>query len=168
MIPMPLYLFLFFELIIVTYLDIRYRKIPNQYIILNLILYFFFISIFKENYNFTFGHYIYSIMFIVLGFIFFLHPQKIMAGGDSKLLASIFLLVPTSYHDLFLLNILWVTILVTGFCIILNILENLRNIIEHIRRKNYSKIYAFGMKIPFTPVILLSWGWLGIEIYGQS
>ena len=49
-----------------------------------------------------------------------------------------------------------------------NIFENLSNIIEHIRRKNYSKIYTFGMKIPFTPVILLSWGWLGIEIYGKN
>ena len=168
MIPMPLYFFLLFELLIITYLDIRYRKIPNQYIILNIILYFFFISIFKGHYSFTFGHYIYSIMFIALGFIFFLHPLKIMAGGDSKLLASLFLLVPTYFQDLFLLNLLWVTILVTSFFIILNIFENLSNIIEHIRRKNYSKIYAFGMKIPFTPVILLSWGWLGIEIYGKN
>ena len=167
MIPMPLYLFLLFELLIITYLDIRYRKIPNQYIILNAILYFFFISIFKEYYFFIFGHYIYSIIFLVLGFIFFLHPLKIMAGGDSKLLATFFLLVPTDFQDLFLLNLLWVTILVTSFCILLNIFENLSNIIEHIKRKNYSKIYAFGMKIPFTPVIFLSWVWLGIEIYGK-
>lgn len=168
MIPIPLFLFLLFELIIITYLDFRYRKIPNHYIILNIILYFFFISIFKEHYSIVFSHYIYSIIFFILGFIFFLHPLKIMAGGDSKLLASIFLLLPTDFQDLFLLNLLWVTILVTSICIILNLYENLNNIIEHVRRKNYSQIYEFGKKIPFTPIILLSWGWLGIEIYGKN
>jgi len=153
---------------VISYLDFKYRRIPYQYILLNLVLYFFFISIFKGHYSFIFEHYIYSILFIIIGFIFYLHPLKIMGGGDSKLLASFFLLVPSYFQDLFLLNLLWVTILVTCICKILDLFENYNNMIEHIRRKNYSKLYDLGKKIPFTPIILLSWFWVGIEIYGKN
>ena len=162
MIPTSTFIFLFIEILAVTYLDLKVRKIPNSFAILNLIFFTYLILYQKAFYSFAWEHFAYSIIFLIIGF--FLFTLKVMGGGDSKFLASFFLTIPTNYQDFFLLNLLWTTIIVSGILFLINIIENFVRIIKHIRAREFSNIKNyFGKKIPFAPVILMAWIWLGLE-----
>ena len=162
MIPTSTFIFLLIEVLAVTYLDLKVRKIPNSFAILNLIFFTYLILFQKDLYPFAWEHFVYSITFLIIGFGLFM--LKIMGGGDSKFLASFFLVIPINYQDFFLLNLLWTTIIVSGSLFLINIIENFVKIIEHIRSRDFSKIKNyFGKKIPFAPVVLMAWIWLGLE-----
>jgi prepilin peptidase CpaA len=161
-IPLSLYIFLLIELVVLTQIDFKVRKILNPYILLNILLFFFFIFSLKPFYSLKLDHFGYPLLFIVIGWPLF--KLKIMGGGDSKLLSSLFLMIPTSFQDYFLLNLLWVTILVTGFRFLINILGSFDKLKEGIKKKDFSEFQKnFGKKIPFTPIILIAWIWIGVE-----
>ena len=71
-------------------------------------------------------------------------------GGDSKLLASFFLLVPLIFKFI-LLNLLWVTILVTCIVKTLDIFENLSNIKNTYEGKTILKCLTLGRRFHLHP-----------------
>jgi prepilin peptidase CpaA len=162
--PLSIYLFLLIELLIVGYLDFNNKKIYNYWHVLNIIAFVIFLIIFPSEYRFIIPTFIYSLVFLVVGFGLFM--LKIMGAGDSKFLFSFFLLVPLPYHDEVFLYLLYSTVFVGSGMLISTVLHNYKDIKYAIIVKDLKSIKRiFGRKFPFAPLILLSWILLGCQRY---
>ncbi|MFP5491302.1 MAG: prepilin peptidase [Bacteriovoracia bacterium] len=163
MIPLSIYLLLVIELALVSWGDIRTQKIPNFWSLLNIVFFIFFLFFLPEIYPFAWATFLYSAVFLAVGFVLFL--LKIMGGGDSKFLFSFFLLIPVSLQSRALILLLLSTVLIGGFLLLTNIGKNHEKIVAAIKTGYIRGIKeCFGTKFSFAPVILLAWLWLGWEI----
>jgi prepilin peptidase CpaA len=157
------YLFILIELLVVSYGDFKTRKIPNTWPILNLLIFIFFLFWSPENYPFVFNMFLYSLVFLFVGFVFFL--VRIMGAGDSKFLFSFFLLVPLKVHPLVLNNLLLCTVYIGLSFFFYNTFKNFRGIYNSIIIGHFSGLKRyFGTKFPFAPVILVSWIFTGYDL----
>lgn len=154
--PLSLYLFLLIQLTFVSYGDLKTKKIPNLWSLLNIVIFIVFLFVWKDLYIFEFNTFFYSIAFFVVGFgLFFLN---IMGGGDSKYLASLFLMVPAKFHYNYLEILLTVTVFVGTFFLVFNTFSKFsefKRILFIKDWKSFKNIY--GKKFSFAPVILISW-----------
>ena len=163
MIPVAIYWFLVIELAAVSWGDIRTQKIPNAWSILNLICFVVLLFMWPNEYPLSWGTFLYSAVFLVVGFMLFL--LRIMGGGDTKFLFSFFLLIPVMLQPRALILLLLSTILIGGFLLLTNFTRNHEKIVAYAKSGNYQGIReCFGTKFSFAPVILLAWIWLGWEI----
>ncbi|MBP9673839.1 MAG: prepilin peptidase [Bacteriovoracaceae bacterium] len=157
-----LYFFIFIELLIVGYGDVKTRKVPNFWVLFNILLFCFFLFFFPQYFVLTWDTFSYASLFLVLGFILFL--LKIMGGGDSKFLFSFFLIVPLSLHDQVFAHLLLSTLLIGTAVLIYNIIENFQTIVQGVIAGDIVKLKkCFGSKFAFIPVIFMAWLWLGWE-----
>jgi prepilin peptidase CpaA len=162
-IPTGIYWLLVVELAWVAWGDVRTQKIPNFWSILNIVSFIFFLIFLPEIYPFAWGTFLYSSVFLAVGFVLFL--LKIMGGGDSKFLFSFFLLIPVSLQARALILLLLSTVLIGSFLLLTNIGKNHEKIVAFIKTGYIKGIKeCFGTKFSFAPVILLAWLWLGWEI----
>jgi prepilin peptidase CpaA len=162
-IPVSIYWLLVVELALVSWGDVRTQKIPNFWSLLNIIFFILFLIFLPEIYPFAWGTFLYSAVFLAVGFVLFL--LKIMGGGDSKFLFSFFLLIPMSLQSRALVLLLLSTVLIGGFLLLTNIGKNHEKIVASIKTGYIKGIKdCFGTKFSFAPVILLAWLWLGWEI----
>ncbi len=162
MISKILYIFLFIELAAVAWIDYRYKKISNIWPLLNIIVFLFIIFSMKEVLVISWGSFYYPLIFFIVGFFFF--TLRIMGGGDSKYLASFYLLIPVGYHENFLYCLLYVTITLGLVQFIYNTYIGRHFISDFIKYKN--AIYlkkCYGKKFPFAPIIFLSWIIFGVN-----
>lgn len=163
MIPPAIYWFMVLELSVVAWGDIRTKKIPNMWSILNLICFAWLLWLWPEHYPLAWGTLLYSVVFLAVGFVLFL--LRIMGGGDSKFLFSFFLLIPVSLQPRALVLLLVSTILIGGFLLLTNLGKHHEKIVAHVKSGYIRGIKQyFGTKFSFAPVILLAWLWLGWEI----
>ena len=130
--------------------------------LLNIFLFILLLFIMPAQYSFKFQTFVYSLVFLFVGFVLFL--LKIMGAGDTKYLFSFYILVPVSLHETALLLLLYTTVFL-GLCVLLvNIIKNFDKIIKAISVLDIREIKRiFGKKLPFAPMILISWVWLGWE-----
>ncbi|MBL7665563.1 MAG: prepilin peptidase [Bacteriovoracaceae bacterium] len=157
-----LYFFLLAELIWISLLDIKTQKIKNYWSILNIAVFFFLIVFASETYPLKIAMFYYSFGFLFVGFLLFL--IKIMGAGDIKYLFSFFLILPLGIHqDMF--NRL---IVFTGICafvfLTFNLVKNYKILFSALKEKKYGLIKnCFGTKFAFSPVILITWIWFGVD-----
>ncbi len=164
MIPFPLYLFVLIELSIVAYLDVKFKKIKNYWSLLNIICAVIMFTFFSQHYPFSFEMFHFTLVFIFVGFALFM--LKIMGGGDSKFLATFFLLIPLSLQENVFLYLLFATIFIGSITLIKNIIGNWSKLSESIQQKDMEGVKScFGSKFPYAPVILITWVCLGWELY---
>ena len=91
---------------------------------------------------------------------------KIMGGGDSKYLFSIYLLIPIALQDSAFLNLVYSTLFLGGIIFITNIIRNFDKIIDAIKSKDMGSLrIIIGRKFSFSPIILISWIFFGWENY---
>lgn len=163
MIPTLIFWLLMIELCIVAWGDVRTQKIPNFWAILNISLFVAFMVLWPDYYPLRWETFIYSTVFLVVGFVLFL--LRVMGGGDSKYLFSFFLLIPGALQPRALMLLLVSTILIGGFLFLTNLGKNHEKIVAYIKSGYIKGIKdCFGTKFSFAPVILLAWMWLGWEI----
>jgi prepilin peptidase CpaA len=158
-----IYLLILFELIIISWVDIKTKKISNIWPIINI---FFCLLLFllHPDYLWSWQILLMPALWMIVGFVLF--QFKIMGAGDSKLLASLFLLLPLEFHALLLTKIILVT-LVTGSCFLLvKIIKDFKTI------KAYAlTVHLQGLRksiesnFSYAPVILLAWLWLGAQTW---
>jgi prepilin peptidase CpaA len=161
--PATIFLFLMLEFAAVSYGDVKTRKIPNYWSLFNVVVFIFLLFIFPEFYKFSLGTFFYSMVFLAVGFLLFC--LKVMGGGDSKFLASSYLLIPVAYQDRSLEFLLYVTIGLGIPVLLYNITKNKKEIKAAMLVGDVQKIKGFfGKKTPFAPVIFLSWLALGVEL----
>jgi prepilin peptidase CpaA len=161
MISIPLFLFILIELIFVSYGDVKYRKIPNLWVLLNLLIAAILFILFPSTYEFRIEAFQFTIVFIFVGFVLFL--LKVMGGGDSKFLASFFLLIPLASQDIVFSYLLVSTVIIGCIFFINSIFKNYEEIYKSIRDGDSEGVKkCFGTKFAFAPVILVTWiltGW---------
>ncbi len=158
-----IYVFLIIQLLFVAYYDLKSSKISNTWMISNIILYVGLVIIFPDQYSFGWKTFIWPIGFFVAGFVLFL--LKIMGGGDSKYLATFFLLVPYAFHDKMFFALALSTTLIGGSIFIKNILKNLDKLVLAYKTMDVTLVRGvFGQKFAYAPVILISWLWFGWTI----
>ena len=164
--PLSVYLLILIELIFVSYLDFKEKKIKNFWSILNIFLFIIYLFVFPNFYFFNINILFVSFIFLIGGF--FLFVLKIMGGGDAKFLASFFLLIPENLQEKELEFIIYWTILVGGSVFIVNCIKNFDKIKSAILQKDVMSIKKiFGSKFSFAPVILFSWIHFGWALRGK-
>lgn len=163
MIPLPIYLFVLIELAFVAYGDVKTNKIPNLWAILNIIAFIALLFVAPQFYEFSLQTFAFSFAFLAVGFVLFL--LKIMGGGDTKFLFSLFLLVPLNLHERVFYYLLISTVIIGGFLLIQNTLKNFKPILRAILDGNTQQVKSFyGTKFSYAPVILITWIWIGFTI----
>lgn len=166
MIPLPIYLFVLIELVVVSYGDIKTNKIPNYWSLLNLGAFLCLLWVAPQFYFFKPETFMYSAAFLVVGFGLFL--LNIMGGGDSKFLFTFFLLVPVSIHEKTFYHLLLATVIIGGFVFLQNLLRNSRTIWNALKESNLRAVKnCFGTKFSYAPVILVAWLWMGWTLKDQ-
>jgi len=121
--PIIVYIYIALQLLIVAYYDMQSRKIINLWPISNIALFTVFIFLFPKYYHFSISTLAWPLGFFLAGFILFI--LKIMGGGDSKYLASFYLLVPENLHEEAFMSLAIATLMVGGSVFIKNIMKSL-------------------------------------------
>lgn len=164
LIPLHIYIFLLIELGFVAYLDIKYKKIKNHWSLLNLFIGINLFIFYKDIYPLSIDSFQLPLVFIFVGFVLYL--LKIMGGGDSKLLATFFLLIPLNQQEIVFYYLLINTVIIGLTVFFKNIVVNFRTIIKGFRENDLQTIKScFGRKFPYAPVILFTWIWYGLKNY---
>jgi prepilin peptidase CpaA len=156
--------FILLELLVVGWVDYKTRKISNKWILVNLIaailLHIFAVGL----YPFSWEVLIFPSGFIIFGFLLFL--LNVMGAGDSKYLASLFLVVPLEYQLLFFEKLVISTI-ITG-----TILLAIKIAGERDKLKAYLiSRYWMGIKetiqsrFSYAPVVTVAWILLGLKLW---
>lgn len=162
MIPLILFYLILIQLLVVSLGDIINKKIPNFWPLLNIVLYPILCWLYPEYYQLHWGSFIYPLAFLVVGFFLFL--LRIMGGGDSKYLFSLFLILPLILHEPMFKFLLLSTFIIGSFALITNLTSNLGKIVTGLRSGDYNEVKKyFGTKFAYAPVILIAWIWLGID-----
>lgn len=150
------------ELLVVSWIDITKKKISNFWFLVNLALSLTFHFMFPESYPWEWEILIFPVGWIVLGFFLFLF--NIMGAGDSKYLASLFLIIPLELHGPMFEKIVYSTLVVGLMMLTFKIAKDFQKI------KAYAVItYWKGLveslrsNFSYAPVILLAWILLGVQ-----
>lgn len=156
MMPISVFLFLFAELVAVSYIDWKYKKISNFWSILNILLFIVVLQVFPEVYVATWQSLIVSMSFLFVGFILF--RLNIMGAGDSKFLFSLFLLIPESLQEDCFLYLAISTVLIGVSLLLYNTYKNIDILDKAVKTKNVMLIkQVYGSRFSYAPVVLLSW-----------
>ena len=156
MMPISVFLFLFAELVAVSYIDWKYKKISNFWSILNMLLFVVVLQVFPGVYALSWRSLIVSMSFLFVGFILF--RLKIMGAGDSKFLFSLYLLIPESLQEDCFLYLTISTILIGVSLLIYNTYKNADILDQAVKTKNIALIKkVYGSRFSYAPVVLLSW-----------
>ena len=147
-----LYCLLLLELLVVSWGDLKSRRIPNIWPLLNVMG----LVLLAIGGGVEFFRFIYPLAFLGVGFLFF--QLNIMGGGDSKFLATFFLLIPVSRHEQFFIILLYGIILFAGGLFSYHSMRNWRQLQIILFTKEWRQLRdIYGKKFPFAPIILFSW-----------
>ncbi len=161
--PLTLFIFLSLELLIISYIDIKQRKISNYWTLLNLVIFILCLFVYPHNYDFSLNTFFYPFAWLFVGF--FLFALKIMGGGDSKFLFSFFLMIPESFHEPFLMKLIYSTVIVGFSLLVFNTIRKFDILSVALMTRDASQFKrVYGTKFSFAPVIALSWMIFGWEI----
>lgn len=155
------YLIILLELIIVSVVDLKIKKISNYWIMVNLSL--AAIAYGVGLYSFQWECLIFPLGTIVVGFLLFL--VSIMGAGDSKYLASLFLVLPYHFHRPYLEYVLLSTILVGVILIGMKLISRFTRIKGYALSFHLKGVLSeIRSRFSYAPVLLLAWILLGRHI----
>jgi prepilin peptidase CpaA len=148
------------QLLVVAYIDFKSKIISNIWMLINFIFFCLLTWIFPGLFAWKVATFIYPLAFLFVGFgLYFL---KIMGGGDSKYLSSLYLIVPYSFHEKVFLFLLYTTVIVGSSLLLFNLIKNFDRIIILAKTNDITGIKKiFGKKFTYAPVIFISWMWFG-------
>ncbi len=158
-----LYLLLGLELIVISAIDLRHKKISNLWSILNVTI--AIIAWFTEHLGpWNFQVLLFPVGFIIIGF--FLFNWRIMGAGDSKLLASLFLCLPLSYHLIYFEQLLYSTMAVGFILLLLRIFRSWREFRSLLMSQHWQGLLTMiKSHFSYAPVMLLAWVLMGVKIW---
>lgn len=152
------------ELIIVGWIDFKTEKISNLWVLVNILLSLVFHLAFRDQYPFSLELLLFPAGFIGIGFILYL--MNIMGAGDSKFLASLFLIIPLEYHLTFFEKLVLSTIVTGAFLLVFRIIRNGSTL-----KAYYISHYWAGIKLTlksrfsYAPVICVAWILMGFNLW---
>lgn len=167
MIPLSIYIIILLQLLFISYVDIKTRKISNIWPIVNYLMFIVCLLLLPDVYKLTWEVFIYPAVFILVGFLLFV--LKIMGAGDTKYLSSFFVLVPLESQDLVFIQLAYSTLVVGVILFAYNTFMNFNKIKSALILKNVQLIKTvYGKKFAYTPVICVSWIVMGVVIWRNS
>lgn len=156
MMPISVFLFLFAELMAVSYIDWKYKKISNFWSILNILLFIVVLQVFPNVYILSWQSLMVSFSFLLVGFVLF--KLHIMGAGDSKFLFSLYLLIPESLQEQCFLYLAYSTTLIGVSLLLYNTYKNIDILDRAVKTRNVNAIkQVYGSRFSYAPVVLLSW-----------
>ena len=107
---------------------------------------------------------IFPVGFIVVGFLLFL--INIMGAGDSKFLASLFLVVPLKYHQDLFERIVLTTVVIGIVSLVINLLKEKQKIQAFAINRHWKGAFqAMKSRFSYAPVIFIAWLSLGMFLW---
>lgn len=159
-----IYFLILVQLCMVSIIDIKIKKISNLWFVFNLVLAIAFHFIYPDSYPWEFAVLVFPLGWIVVGFVLFL--LNLMGAGDSKYLASLFLIIPVEQQAVMFEKLIYSTIIVGSVFLTLKIFKDFQKI------KAYAlSAYWVGLKesirskFSYGPVVLLAWLLLGVSLW---
>lgn len=150
----------FFELLIISWIDVKTKKISNFWPMVNFVgavlLYFFFKDLFVFNWEIL----ILPLTLVLSGF--FLFHWGVMGAGDSKLVASLLLILPQSLQIIFFEKLIYLTILTAAVMILMKVLRLKKNVNTSVNVIGHKRVKS---KFSYAPVVALAWIFLGFSIW---
>lgn len=154
----------FLELCFVSWTDIRIKKISNWWFLVHLVLFVCLHFLDSHTYELSFSTFIFPLGFLVLGFGLFW--MGIMGAGDSKFLASLFLIVPSDLHLLLLQKLIYSTLIVGFLVLSFKIARDFKAIRAYALSSYWRGIVSsIRSRFSYAPVILLAWLIFGSEVW---
>jgi prepilin peptidase CpaA len=151
-----------FELIVVAWIDLKIKKISNSWIISNLLLSFCLRFLFSDFYFWSWESLVYPAGWLFIGFILF--QLKIMGAGDSKYLASLYLLIPLDLHWPMLEKLLFSTMIVGASLILIKVIKDFVQVKAQLLTGHWKGLLiTVKSNFSYAPVILVAWILLGVE-----
>lgn len=150
------------ELIVVAVIDLKTKKISNLWILVNVVLAALFYIFSPTTHTLQYELLLFPLGFIVIGFILFL--LDIMGAGDSKFLASLFLIIPIDQQMVFFEKILLTTMMVGGILLLYRVVRNFHQFKAYVFSRYWSGIKTLiKSRFSYAPVILIAWLLMGVE-----
>lgn len=164
MISKMIYIFILVELVVVGIIDIRSKKISNIWSIFHIALAVVFYFSFDYLFPFSWEIFIFPGIFLLGGFFLFL--IEIMGAGDSKYLATFFLLIPIEYQLLFFEKLILSTIIIGLLFFCIKVFRTRKIISAYLINGYWMGIKnIIKSRFSFAPVIFLAWIFLGLEVW---
>jgi prepilin peptidase CpaA len=155
-----IYLLILVELTIVSWFDIKIKKISNAWFVVNAVIAIVFHYLYPEVYPWELATFLFPSLWLLGGFLLFL--LNIMGAGDSKYLASLFLIIPGELQISMLEKLIYTTCIVGFIMLLIKFIKDFQKI------KAYAfSVYWGGLKeaiksnFSYAPVIWLAWVVLG-------
>lgn len=145
------YIPMLIEMLYVTKMDLVEKKIPNAWSVLHILFFGLLLIVPNSAVFISFGHFYWPM--ITLVFCFILFSMDIMGAGDAKYLSTFLLVIPRSFQERFLENLMYSICLGVGCYWLITVLMYYLRITKDERKP--IKQLLFG-KIPFAPFILTS------------
>lgn len=152
--------FILLELIVISVVDLRTAKISNLWPLLNFGLVPLVYLLLPSTYQWDWSVLFFPVGFIVFGFILFL--MGIMGAGDSKFLASLFLLIPAEEQWNFAEMLLYATMLVGSLLLLRTLLTKRSEVKAYIISHHWKGLFTLiKSRFSYAPVILLAFALTG-------
>jgi prepilin peptidase CpaA len=162
-----IFILIFVQLIFVSLIDIKHKKISNQWIYFNVALTAILWIAYPENYAVTGQKFLYSLTFFFVGFILYL--LKIIGAGDSKYLASLYLVIPIQWCEIALYSLFLSTIMIGGFVFFTTVVKKFDQLWVSLLARDFGEVAKLlNNRFSYAPVILVSWMLLGVLVYWKS
>lgn len=166
-IPVLIYGLILVQLFWVSLIDIKHKKISNQWMYLNLGLSIFLWIAYPLQYAVTGEKLLYSLTFFAVGFVLYIF--KIIGAGDSKYLASLYLVIPIDWCELALMSLFFSTLIIGGFVFFTTVVKKYEQLWFSFLAKDFKEIsQLLNNRFSYAPVILVSWIILGVLVFGKS
>lgn len=157
-----LYSLIALELILVSIIDLKIKKISNYWVLVNLII--ALLAYVFGLYSFEWAALIYPLGTMIIGFGLFL--VNIMGAGDSKYLASLFLVLPYKMHWPYLELVLLSTIVVGAILLVTKLISRFARIKGYALSFHVKGVLTeIRSRFSYAPVLLLAWLLLGRNIW---
>jgi prepilin peptidase CpaA len=169
-VELVVFLFLLIQLSIVSFQDIRKRKIANYWSLINLLNIPLFFLLLPQHYSFAWEMFQFPLIFFSVSFALF--AIKIIGAGDSKYITTFYLCIPAAEHTRLFLVQAELTVAIGIFLLTMNTISNFDKVKMAWKLKDFRLIRnVYGKKFPYSPVLLLSWilwaGFYSSEFLGR-
>ncbi len=152
------------ELILVSFIDLKTLKISNLWVLLNIGVFVLLSLLVPSIYQWDWNHFIFPVGFIFFGFILFL--LDIMGAGDSKYLASLFLIVPLEYHYVYFEKLVQATLIVGALLLTKTLIVHRQKLKAYFYSRYWKGVRdTIRSRFSYGPVMLLGWLLLGVSLW---
>lgn len=152
------------ELMVVAWIDYKTEKISNKWILVNVLASVVLHATVRTLYPFSWEVLLFPVGFIIVGFLLYL--LNIMGAGDSKFLASLFLIVPLEFHLMFFSKIVLSTIVVGATLLILRLIKHGPQLKAYFVSQYWEGVKTtLKSRFSYAPVIFIAWILIGMEIW---